>query len=136
MKLGIAKIKRLPPIEVDRPGVNSTPVIAGTKNLSPADTKRLIALTTDRDEKVRSPAIHALAGFADVSAVPELVKLLSDSDLKVRNDACQGLARLGTDARPALETLKKISGDDPLSDRAARAIRRIEGTEPAPDAFP
>jgi hypothetical protein len=125
----------LPGVEYESPVAygGKCRVLGGAQSLDPAETKKLISLMPATNQPGRSYAIRALAGYGDASAVPVLTDLLTDPDVSVRNMAILGLARLGTDAKPALNTLKAIPTGDRVAPRAAWAIRRIEGTEKGPE---
>ena len=85
---------------------------------------------SDRDEGVRRKAADALAALGK-SAVEPTMQKLDASDVVVRRLAVFVLGKLGADAKPALESLRKLQQDSDaeVKQLAQLAVRRIEGAQ-------
>lgn len=103
------------------------------------DALRAVVLT-DRDEDVRTAALHALSllGPASTSQMPALVEALRDGLPAIRAGAAQDLGQLGAEARDAIAALIATCLNDPdLTVRVQAAValwrvgRRIYPTFPA-----
>ena len=72
-----------------------------------------IALTKDKDEKVRSEAAWALVriGSEAKSAIPALTELLKDKDGLVRWAAIETLGKIGPEAKTAVPALTELLKD-------------------------
>jgi len=83
----------------------------------------------DRDDGVRRKAADALA-LSGAAAVAPTMQKLQAPDVAVRRLAVFVLAKLGPDAKPALEALRKLQQDPDaeIKQLAELAVRRIEGT--------
>ena len=95
----------------------------------------------DPDASVRSWAVMSLPvdGVAAVESVGLSRAALSDPDELVRVLAAEALAKSGAAARASLPDLRKAASDDEsrdVRDAATEAIRKIEGSTPAPPRDP
>jgi len=97
-----------------------------------AAAPELAEALADRDEGVRRKAADALALLGPASVAPTMQKL-DATDVGVRRLAVFVLAKLGADARPALDALRKLQQDSDaeVKQLAELAVRRIEAA-PAP----
>lgn len=97
-----------------------------------AVTPELAEALADRDEGVRRKAADALAALGPAAVAPTMQQLTAP-DVAVRRLAVFVLGKLGGDARPALDALRKLQQDPDaeVKQLAELAVRRIEGT-PAP----
>jgi len=88
----------------------------------------LATALADRDETVGRKAADALAELGPAAVTPAVGKL-DAADVRVRRLAVFVLAKLGADAKPALEALRHrlADPDDQVKQLAERAIRRIQG---------
>ena len=88
-----------------------------------------IALTKDKDEKVRANAAYALGSIGSVAktAVPALTELLTDKDEWVRHHAAEALGAIGPDAKTAIPALTKLLKDtaEHVGWTAASALGKI-----------
>ncbi len=97
-----------------------------------AVTPELAEALTDADEGVRRKAADALASLGPAAVAPTMQKL-DAPDAAVRRLAVFVLGKLGADARPALDALRKLQQDPDaeVKQLAELAVRRIEGTPAA-----
>lgn len=84
----------------------------------------------DRDDGVRRKAADALVALGPPAVAPTMQKLAA-SDVAVRRLAVFVLGKLGADAKPALESLRKLQQDSDaeVQQLAQLAVRRIEGAQ-------
>ena len=95
-----------------------------------AAAPELAAALADRDEGVRRKAADALALLGPAAVAPTMQKL-DATDVGVRRLAAFVLGKLGADAKPALDALRKLQQDsDPeVKQLAELAVRRIEAAQ-------
>jgi putative membrane-bound dehydrogenase-like protein len=84
------------------------------------DEELLVALSTDREERVRERAIGFLGRRSSSSARQALVKALGDADPFVRRLACEGLLQQPSDEIPVAELIPLLSDPDRWIRFAAR----------------
>ena len=99
---------------------------------------------SEEDHQTALAALAAQAAFADSDAalrdalkpaIPLLAKALDSPKTEVRGAAVRALGHIGGEARPAMETLRKLADHDPQTSvrkDAARAIKAVEGTAKMP----
>ncbi len=103
------------------------------------------------NEDDRQAALAALAAQAThaggdselhtalLPAIPELATALESPAAELRGRAVVALGHIGSAARPALETLRRLAEHDPdagIRRNAADAVRAVEGTAPMPVSSP
>jgi HEAT repeat protein len=74
---------------------------------SPRAIQALAAALRDDEEYVRINAAKALAGFADTTTTPVLIRALGDPSIYVRQEAMVALGRIGPPAKAALPEIRK-----------------------------
>lgn len=80
---------------------------------------KILKAVKDKDERVRRAAVRVMEGFSGSAAVEALSTALNDTDRFVRRDAAYALAKIGSPAKPALESLMKRLDDDKIMVRDA-----------------
>ncbi|MBI1177210.1 hypothetical protein GC207_07195 [bacterium] len=94
----------------------------------------LVPFLQHTNKRVRVEASYALSNYPAFPAVTlgPLLASLNDPDTVVRSNAARALGLMGTDARRALQPLRKLLHSESLgASRAVEAIALIAGNDPA-----
>ena len=93
--------------------------------------RRLVSVDSGVKKKYRQKAIYALGRWGDVSAVPDVLKVLPELDESERITAIDALGRLGTDQ--AREAVASYARDPSPQVRkfVVQALGRLGGSEAA-----